>query len=262
MRKHVLAARGGAARSRRLHGESRKRQTFEEARERIGVAFAKFPRMVQPFRQRFLHEPPGDVVDGFVSRAQRVCDDPVRPARDLGHEVGVAGGRQGVWRPAQHADVRHDATRRAARDGLLEALRRHGRAMRGKAVHGGGRGDAEVAAVELFRGELAEIVDRPRADGDGDGLVRLEVLAHAFHLGQIRMGRLFEDHRLGRGDACRAQRGVHLPPGGAQRVGVGDDAGGLAGEQRLEHVRRTRQHVFAQPEHSCVGRAVKRLLDS
>lgn len=251
MAEEVFGAGGGSRVVEELHGEASHGESLEELAERFGVLVAESLGIAEPVTEFGLDELPDVGCHGMLTEV--VGDEPVCAGGYLGGEVGIAGGGELVGGGADDARVGEDGHGRGAGHRLLEAVDGHGGAVGGEAVDGGGRGDAEVAAVAgVFGGELADVVDGAAADRDGDLACDAfpEVLGVAVVGMEARFGG--EDDGFVLGDAGLAEEVGDALSGGAPGVLVGDDDGGAVGPEATEGRGDLLEHIRAEDAQTCL----------
>ena len=275
----VLAAGSRAAGAGGLHREAAHREAFEDIRDGLRVEGGDALRVAQVLVEVRIEDIPGGGNDGL--RAHQVGDHPLGAGRNLGGEVGIAGGDHPPRCGDQHVHIGDDPGRGRALEGLLRVLVGDGGAEGREAVHGGGGGDAQVALAVMVGGQLADVVDDARTDGNGDGIrvrgfpealfgrglgigriildalrgghVPVQDLVRHFDVAPLGMELFLVDDVFLRRDAGAGHQGMDGLAAGRPGVDIGDDDGLPAREQLLEYFGHLREDALAHFEDFRVG---------
>ena len=120
MAEHVLRAGRRTRTLHVLHGEAAEHQALDEASQRLGLHRDNPLGVADRGLEPVLHGMPRRVVP--LSCAELVGEYPVRPGRNLRHQVGEAARGHPLRGSAHDVEVRDDRARRGTRIGLLRAL--------------------------------------------------------------------------------------------------------------------------------------------
>ena len=205
----------GAARLVGLHGQPAHQEPLHQLTRRRDVTDGEFRGPRDSTAQRTLDEIPHPLVDGLDP--QHVGKDPVGPGRDLAQQVAVTGGRHHLRRGGHHGQVGDAAARGRAAQRLFEPVEGDRGTESGVAVHGGRGADHQVGPAEFPGGPFRDVVERARADDDGDRIHRrqgipqgLAVLVFRVQLGfpreDVRIHELHPRRIQGLGDPFPGQR--------------------------------------------------------
>ncbi len=217
-------------------------------------------RIAQSLRQSVLHEREGEIVHRLGSHG--VGQHPVGPGGNLGDQIGIPrGGERGGGRGGDRR-VENHAQRRRAVERLLVAVPGDRRPVGGVSVHRRGRTDHQITAPVVVRGEFRKVVDHPRPHGHRHGVSSGEQRVEPFDVAPFGVepgigedtGRVLPDSGL-------AENPVHLLPGHAPRIEVGDHQRPAPGKQFDKKFRRTGQRSDPERQRAGVGRAPERTFD-
>ena len=237
-----------------LHREAAEHQPFHEARQRFRLHRRHAFRITNRRLEAVLHRMPGRIVPH--AGTQFVGENPVRPRRHLGHEIGETARGHPLGRRAHHIEIGKNRARRGAGVGLLGAFgTANGCAEAGIAIYARRRRANHVGDVQLARRQFRQVVDHAAAHGHGHDRATvpfhaggLNGLAHFGGIAIVGMERtpIGLQHVFGNFDSGRTQHVFHAFPSGDPRTRVAHyERAARIRELLAEHRRRPRQCAIA-----------------
>src|SRR5215210_6132794 len=200
----------------------------------------------------------------YLFDLQGIGYQPVGPRGHLAEEVRIPGSRHPGWSPDEDVYVGKHRPRRRAGQRLLVSVFLDRSAESRVPVHRRGGADAHVGPLALVGGALDYVVERPRADGDGYGVVlpecfdeRLDIVV----LG-IKCGLSGKHVRLDELTVGLLEMSLHLLAGHPECVLVSDYDRLAVSKAFLEDVGDRGEDPLTDRNVSCIRRLLQGLFDT